>query len=387
MFFSRKRKKIERVLVVDIGSGSVGVAIATTFNSDSKIPALVEAVFRSPIQFSGEFDFAKFLSSAESALEKCLKNLHDAKAKRPDTALLVFASPWYNASPRVASISKGVNFVFSEKEMQTILKNEKDLLVRDISKNNSNDIDNFVILDEVIHSVNLNGYPQDNPIGKTTKSASIKMFMTITEKIVFEKIKSKVKNFFPHIHIVASSFMNALFVSLRDIKMIEDDTVLIDIGGEMTEIVKVSHGTINSVASFPSGRMKIIRKMQERGVNENILRMYEKGELTPAEVQNLDKTIAVVMEDWKEEIKNTLMKFDGGFLRAKKVCITLDEDVIKIFYSPVIDVLNGLVPVNPPEVVIVRPDRIEPHIKFADKVPRDEFLMIETIKKKKKIFE
>ena len=44
MFFSRKRKKIERVLVVDIGSGSVGVAIATAFNTDSKIPALVEAI-------------------------------------------------------------------------------------------------------------------------------------------------------------------------------------------------------------------------------------------------------------------------------------------------------------------------------------------------------
>lgn len=387
MFFSRKGKKIERVLVIDIGSGSIGVAIATTFNNESKIPALVEAVFRAPIEFSGEFDFAKFLNSAENALEKCLKYLHDSKTKRPDTALLVFASPWYNASPRTASIYKGTSFVFSEKEMQIILKNEKDSFIRDISQNNTENLDNFVILDEVVHEVSLNGYAQNDPVGKTAKSVSIKMFMTITEKVVFEKIKAKIKNFFPHINIQASSFMNALFISLRDIKMIEEDTILIDIGGEMTEIVKVSHGTINSVASFPSGRMKLVRKMQEKSVNENILRMYERGELNQSEIDLLDKTISITIEEWKQEIKSALMKFDGGFLRAKKVCLTLDEDVIKIFYSPVIDVLNGLVPVNPPEVVVIRPDRIEPHIKFADKVPRDEFLMIETIFARRKIFE
>ena len=32
--------------------------------------------------------------------------------------------------------------------------------------------------------------------------------------------------------------MNALFVSLRDIKMLEEDSVLIDIGGEITEVEK-----------------------------------------------------------------------------------------------------------------------------------------------------
>lgn len=387
MFFSRKRKKIERVLVIDIGSGSVGVAISTTFNNESKIPALVEAAFRAPIEFSGEFDFSKFLASAESALDKCLKYLHDSRTKRPDIALVVFASPWYKASPRVASMSKGINFVFSEKEMQSIIKNEKDSFVRDISQNNTANIDNFVVLDEVVHEVSLNGYAQNNPIGKNAKNVSVKMFMSITEKVVFQKIEAKIKNFFPHIKIQTSSFMNALFVSLRDIKMIEEDTVLIDIGGEMTEVVKVSHGTINAVASFPSGRMKLVRTMQEKNVSENTLRMYEKGELNQSEIDILDKTLSPVIEEWKEEIKNALFMFDGGFLRAKKVCLTLDEDVIKIFYSPVIDVLNGLIPVNPPEIVVVRPDRIEPHIKFADKVPRDEFLMIETIFARRKIFE
>ena len=82
-----------------------------------------------------------------------------------------------------------------------------------------------------------------------------------------------------------------------------------------------------------------------------------------------------------------MLQFDGGFLKAKKICLTVDEDVIKIFYAPVLDVLNGIVPVNLPEIVVIREDKIDSQIKFAEGVPKDEFLMIETIFARRKIFE
>lgn len=387
MFFSRKRKKIERVLVLDIGSGSVGVSTAVVFDNDSKVPALVESVFRSSINISGEFNFERFLGATLKALDNCLKGVHDSKVKRPDSALIVFASPWYSASPRTANLEKGSDFVFSHKELQSILKKEKESFVREISGNQSETVDNFEILDEIVHSVNLNGYPQSAPVGKTARNVSAKIFLTITEKVVFEKIKEKIKNSYPHIKIHASSFMNALFISLRDTKILEDDSVLVDIGGEMTEIVKVSHGTISSVASFPSGRRKLIREIMNVGLGENSLKMYEKGELNQNEMQKIDSVLKSEIEAWSREFKKILLQFDGGFFKAKKVCLTVDEDVIKIFYAPVLDVLNGIIPVNLPEIVVIREDKIESQIKFADKVPKDEFLMIETIFARRKIFE
>lgn len=387
MFFSRKRKKIERVLVLDIGSGSVGVSTATVFDHDSKTPALIESVFRSPINIVGDFDFERFLEATLKALDNCLKSIHDSKVKRPDSALIVFASPWYSASPRTANFSKGSDFIFSNKEIQNILKNEKEAFIREVSGNQDEKIDNFVILDEIVHSISLNGYPQNNPIGKVAKNISAKIFLTITEKVVFEKIKERVKNSYPHIKIYTSSFMNSLFVSLRDIKILEEDCVLIDIGGEITEVVKVSHGTISSVASFPSGRRKIIREIVNTGLGENSLKMYEKGELSPDQVQKIDNVLRSEIEQWSIELKKILLQFDGGFLKAKKVCLTVDEDVIKIFYVPILDVLNGIMPVNLPEIVVIRGDKIESEIKFANQVPKDEFLMVETIFARRKIFE
>ena len=85
-------KKEKTIAIFDIGSGSVGGAIANIPLSDDGVP-IIKKIARTDIKSHKVFDFDVFIKDMVSALDTTAMSLYNKKAGAPEEIVCVFSSP------------------------------------------------------------------------------------------------------------------------------------------------------------------------------------------------------------------------------------------------------------------------------------------------------
>ncbi len=107
----------------------------------------------------------------------------------------------------------------------------------------------------------LNGYQTSKPYGKQTKSIEISIFLSMISKEVETKTRKVLEKIF-HSHTIAfHSFALTSFSAIRDIFHSEEDFLLVDVGGEVTDVSLVRRGILLETVSFPTGKNFLLRSV------------------------------------------------------------------------------------------------------------------------------
>ena len=257
---NKDKEKGKLVLVFDIGSSSVGGALF--WKEKSGIPKIVLA-FREPIALDKNIDVNQFLSLTIKSLEIVVNKIYMTGMGAPKMIFCVLSSPWHVSQTRIIKLKKNVPFVFTSKLADALL--QKELFLFEAEE------ENFV---EYMHAGNsvrsielkniqmrLNGYETLKPLDQKIEELEMTVFISISPDQVLKKIEETIMQHFHSSDIKFSSFVMTSFAVVRDLYINQENFLLIDVGGEVTDIFMIKKNILHESISFPFGLNFIIREV------------------------------------------------------------------------------------------------------------------------------
>lgn len=329
LFSSKNKEKL--VAIFDIGSGSVGGALVSIPKDGKSLPTIIKST-RTDIVTRKELDFDLFLKDMILALGFATRSISQSKLGAPDEIVCVLASPWYISETRLIKISKEHSFVFSKKTIDELILKEMTSLNTLYQNKYENVGSTPEVIEHPIVGVSLNGYHVDDPIGKKTRSIEIDMIISLSPKLCLDKIKETISKSFHSIPVSFSSFIVSTYIAVKDKYMNHDSYLLLDIGGEVTDVGIVAKGILRDSLSFPYGKKTLFReickklKIELRDAYE-IFSLFNKDTLSDKEKDKLTPILDSIQKSWAESFKESISALPRTLTLPNVMFLTIDSDI------------------------------------------------------------
>ncbi len=329
LFSSSKKEKL--VAIFDVGSGSVGGALIAMPNDKKELPTIIIST-RVEIVEREEINFNLFLKDMNLALGFAARNIYNSKKGAPDQIVCVLASPWYISETRLVKMSRDSSFTFTTKIVDELLAKEMSSL-DSLYKAKYGDTDSLPeVIENPVVGVSLNGYHVGDPLGKRTRSIEMNMVISMSPKICLDRIRETLSKSFHHTPVSFSSFMTASFISVRDRYMSNDSYLVMDIGGEVTDIGIVSKGVLRESLSFPYGRKTVFREIAKKLKIElrdsyELFNLYTKNTLSEKQKEKLIPVLKSVERAWGNSFKECISTLPKTLTLPNITFLTIDPDV------------------------------------------------------------
>ncbi len=246
--FSREKKDTERVLILDIDSSFIGASVLESSEAGTRDVFSV----REPIDME-EGDPERFLAATLRSLKAALGEVFALHMPAPDKIFCLLSSPWYVSEIRKIKMAKNVPFVFTAKLADELLRKEAELLEsRYMAEYGNRSGEGMEPIELKTMRTLLNGYAAASPLGKKAKELEVSVYISAAPSDILEKMRSAVNGYFhnPSLKFMSSCF--ASFSATRDL-FSENDYLLVEIGGETTDLSMVKKGELSGFLSFPIG--------------------------------------------------------------------------------------------------------------------------------------
>jgi len=382
--FSRQKKEKKLVLVFDIGSSSVGGSLFEI--EKSGIPKILE-VFREPIIFREKVDIDQFLFLTIKSLEIVASKLCLKGIGKPSQIFCILSSPWYVSSTRIIKFEKNTPFLFTSKLAEDLIKKEIALFKEEHLAQFSHPENKIKLIEFKNIKIMLNGYETSNPLDKKIEKLEIIIFLSISGDLILKQIeKTILKHFHVEENIKFFSFIMALFSITRDLFSHEDNFLLVDIGGEVTDISMVKKNALGSSVSFPLGRNFIIRKVADNlhctlSEAKSFISLYKDGHAVESTFKKIEPVMSRIKTEWLKEFEKSLINISDDFSIPSTIFITIDPDLIDFFSKIIKNEQFSQYNLTDSGFKIIFLDSKIFHeiVTFKDGVNRDLFLTLESI--------
>jgi hypothetical protein len=331
--FSRRKKQDELMLVFDIGSSSVKAALFYTRNSG--VPKIITSV-REPILLEDKVDLDRFLVLTIKALETVSEKIFTKGLGAPVKIFCIFSSPWHTSHTRVISLKQETPFVFTTKLADTLVQKEVSSLKQEYLKKYDHTDETLRVIEMKNIKVMLNGYETLNPVSKKAKELEMTVFISMSEELVCKKIEETISKHFQVGNIKFSSFTMASFTVIRDLFTDRGNFLLINIGGEITDISMVKHNTLRESTSFPLGINFMIRAVSAEmkcslAEAKSLISLFKDGHASPNTTKSLELIIAKLKSDWLVNFQQSLANLSNDISIPAFVYTTVDKDLADFF--------------------------------------------------------
>jgi len=267
------KKKIQPVIVFDIGSASIGAAVVFF---EKEVPHIAYCT-RVNLPFLKVAKKKHLLSQIEEILTQIAHDIQKnglqiegEQAVVPRKIVCIFSPLWSNTQTTCASFEAKKRFRVTDQIMDNLLAQ----IHKESKENNKKKGGSMEVIEEIVISTLLNGYPTDSPLGKETQSIEVTYFESVITKTLHEKISSTIhKTFSPDIPLLFRSLTLVSFTVVRDLFEDIKDFLLIDVTGEITELAVVRNSILEDTISFPYGRNTLVRNIAKktRSIPEDVL--------------------------------------------------------------------------------------------------------------------
>lgn len=343
MPFFNKTPKNKVVAVIDITGSSVGGALVE-INEGSPIAIL--ATPRSPVNFLFDVSLDAYLRCTADSLRLTAKKLKDLNHGKIGEVLCVFSSPWFSSKTKIVTVEKEKSFEVKKDFFSQLIEEEEKSFnppkprqdhtgqagEAGRSEKNSRFIEHEVIKAE------LNGYYVKNPIGKTARSVKSYVYLSAGVEKAIKLAEKEIEKVFIHTPLRFATSSLVVFKVLSDIIKSKDGFLIIDIGGETTEINLIRNGALEQSASFSKGNNLLFRKTAaalNTFLNEasSIIKTYARGHRT---LESSDKIAAAIKDsvgEWNDYLRISLSGMAKDGLLPQNIFVIGDDPACGFFSS------------------------------------------------------
>lgn len=338
MQFSFLKKETRKIVAVfDIGSDSIGGSLVDFSSDPQKIPKIIKS-YRKDIPFKDKIEFNLFMDDMIKTLNDVVVNISTSGVAAPDKISVILSSPWYISESRHVVYEEKYPFVFSEKVSNKILNQELYKIKKNHEKIYGEGDNGVSVIGKEIIQVKLNGYIINEPINKKTKSVEMNMILTLASNNCIDSINHVIKSNFHEIPLQINSAMSSLYLSVRDKYHNIDSFMIVDIGGEVTDISIVLDGIPKNIISFPFGRQtffRYLKKWLDKDISEtrSMFLMYQDGNLSAKEKEKMDKALEPIKKIWSEDLIEILKKIPEPRIIPSALFVLINKDVHSWFLS------------------------------------------------------
>jgi len=381
--FTKAKAKDELILVFNIGSSSVGGALF--YAQSSGIPKIIFSV-REPIQVEEEFDIDKFLSLTLSSLEVVVNKISSAGLGAPKRIFCVLSSALYVSQTRVINLEKNTPFIFTEKLADELTRKEIKLF-------EEQQLPKYTSVGSAIRPIELkniktllNGYETTEPLNQKIKELEMTLFISISGEQVLKKIENTIAKHFHFEQIKFSSFAMSSFAVVRDMYPLRENFLLVDIGGEVTDISMIKKGVLSESISFPLGRNFLTRgvaSMMRVSLNEasSLVSLFKDGHAEEMIAQKLKPIIDKLKGEWLKSFQESLANLSHDISIPATIYIAIGKDMADFFSETIkTEQFNQYTLTESKfEVIFLSSELLHGAAEFEKNVIREPFLIIDAI--------
>jgi hypothetical protein len=380
-FFTKQKQDESLVLLVDIGSASVGAALVKI--EEGKHPHILVTV-REDIPFQETLSSARFLPGMLHTLLRALKNLQAQNKGRgaPANTFCTFSSPWFVLKNRSLRIVRTEPFQVTEKNLNTLLDEDIEHLKDELKE--TLPPEDIEIIEKKIIEMKLNGYEIKNPYGQTTNQMEVLATVSLSSKRVISGVERMISKFFhaPSVHF--GSFPVAAFSAVRDIFPEERNFLFLDITGETTDVSFIANDLFMGTTSFPRGRNFFVRDIstEEHTLHaeaNTLFGMFLRDELEAKRRGRIEVVITQGKDEWIARLEKSLTSFVNVGVLPRKVFFTADTDVAGFFTGLINKARAELWAGEGVEVVYLDHLMVSKFMTFESEVVRDPFIAVEAL--------
>jgi hypothetical protein len=334
---SEDTPKERLVAIFDIGSDSVGGALTKVPVDGQAIPTIIKSV-RTDVAFREEINFSMLFKDMITALGTTADSLYDGKVGVPEKIICVLASPWYLSETRVIKMARDKSFLFTDRIADELLQKEITGL-NDLYLNKYGGIKSAPeMIEHHISGVSLNGYIVDDPIGKRSKSIEMNMIISLSPKTCLDKIREVLMKTFPHLKVEFSSFMVDSYLAVRDRYAASDSYLLLDVGGEVTDVAIISKGGLKASLSFPFGKKEFFKyictKMEiELRDAKELFKLFSNDTLAVKRRKKAVPLFESIAQSWSEAFRRCISTLPHTLTLPGNIFLTADNDIQKWFQT------------------------------------------------------
>ncbi|MBI4059680.1 hypothetical protein HY406_01295 [Candidatus Giovannonibacteria bacterium] len=293
-------QNLKNILVIDVGTASVNALWVRAARSSQP-----EIVFssRAGLRLLENPDFRSMWRYVKEALLGVIAALKREQKRIPfDLVFVVFSSPWYVSQTRIVKMERLEPFTVSQKLFDDMISEELELFRARSQEKFALSSENISVMERAIMKTSLNGYPVPGPLKKKTRQLELALYASLARKELLEDLENFLEQQFGRVGVKMNSSPLAFFGVLKDMVGPEEGFLLVDIGGEITEISLIQHGIIEEVLTFARGGHFIVRRLASSlgvGLEEalSLLKSKSRGDLK----NSLDQKISKVLEEGGEE--------------------------------------------------------------------------------------
>jgi hypothetical protein len=382
-FFSShsSKKTSERVFVVHVGSGTVAGAfvsidegLTTILSTDVANIAIV------PDLASADFEL-----EMQKALAAMLVKVQKKSLGKPDRIIVYLGSPWYASQVRVARMSRPTAFVASSALLGDMVTRElKAFETEELAASHRNG-EPLAPIESKILEVKLNGYPNVAPVGLSARELELSILLSVTPERTRAGIHAIIERHYAT-RVSYATFLAASFVVTRNFFPHEENYLLVDIGGEITDVAVVRDSVLVRSVSFPHGRNFILRKLShglKRSIHESvaITSLYCENKVEDSIRDACTGILKDVRDEWLGAFQKALFAQGSDLSIPETIFLTVPSDVAPWFADTIRreEFHRHTLTSKDLKMVVLEAQVFHESLGFATGVERNPFIMIEAL--------
>jgi hypothetical protein len=329
-------------VIFDISSGSIG---ATIVSSNSVGAPYIHYWVRQPIPFQKHFNAERLLnlmqktlsSVAEDIIHKGFPAVRGKKAfmhSRLEEIVCVLSSPWSSSRVKVLRYQKEKPFPVTNQLLRDLIDQTQKHALREMATDEGPSVnDAHEVIEQSIIHIALNGYPTSSPHGKSARRIELSLLVSLVDEQIQAMIRTTLSECF-HIGTVSlRSSTLVTFSAVRNLYPDANDFLLVDVGGELTDVAVIREDVLVDLVSFPVGKNTLIRSIATKlGTHPeeaySLLRMAETNGTSP---QVRIDTIRAAEKRWEDAFEHALADLSANILLPGSLFLTAEEDTLAWF--------------------------------------------------------
>ena len=256
--------------IVDVGSGSVGLAIIASVPGQPEPLIIYSARERTPIRdISGLSEASKDIATAVVNAFLLLGNdgrqaleAYDGSAKISATSVSISA-PWSYTIAKTVHVHGDEPFEITKSLVEDLTQQAHEEALKIIQENDLMDRLGLITISEATAEIVANGYITKNPIDQTVNDLSLTQMNGVAEQKLVNVIQDSQEKVLPSAELQQHTFTQQFHRALQSLRPDTSEACLIDVTHEATEIGVVRDGVLRYVTHVPYGSYTIAREISE----------------------------------------------------------------------------------------------------------------------------